>query len=94
MIIAQVFYPLNNTHFGGGTLKDLEIKSNKLTEFNFPFTLNYTDSIDPNGDILSDITTKCITNKANNLQVQYKIAVIPFSLFTVHIILTQLAILQ
>ncbi|KAK7693542.1 hypothetical protein QCA50_003111 [Cerrena zonata] len=38
-ITADVIYPLNNTRFGGGTLKDLEIKSNQLTEFNFPLPL-------------------------------------------------------
>lgn len=73
-----MIYPLNNTRFGGGTVKDLEIKSNQLTEFNFPFTLNYTDAIDPNGAILDDITSKCITNKATNLQLQYKISVTQF----------------
>lgn len=71
----QVFYPLNTTRFGGGSLKDLTIKANQRTEFTFPFTLNYTDSIDPNGAILSDIMTKCGGNKANNLKVDYTISV-------------------
>ncbi|CAL1704740.1 unnamed protein product [Somion occarium] len=73
-IKADVFYPLNTTRFGGGSLKDLTIKANQRTEFTFPFTLNYTDSIDPNGAILSDIMTKCGGNKANNLKVDYTIS--------------------
>ena len=73
----QIFYPINNTEVGGGTLNGLEISSNKQTNFTLPFSLNYTTSIDPNFSILTDLADKCgfTGSTAEQITVNYEIKV-------------------
>lgn len=73
----QVFYPINNTDIGGGTLHGLDIKSRAQTNFTLPFTLNYTFAIDPQFQILDDLIGKCgfTGSAASQLKVNYEIDV-------------------
>ncbi|KAI0082661.1 hypothetical protein K474DRAFT_1681087 [Panus rudis PR-1116 ss-1] len=72
-ITADIIYPINNTHIGGGTLKDLTIHSNQLTRIEFPFSINYTSSIDPDMKIMTDLLSRCSGSGAD-ITVKYKIA--------------------
>jgi len=74
-IDAQIFYPINNTDVGGGTLHGLNIASKAQTNFTLPFTLNYTFAIDPQYAILDDIATKCgfLGSGSQQLKVDYQI---------------------
>nr|XP_018260305.1 uncharacterized protein I303_07223 [Kwoniella dejecticola CBS 10117]OBR82463.1 hypothetical protein I303_07223 [Kwoniella dejecticola CBS 10117] len=59
-ITATAKYPGNNTNsFGGGTLYNLNFVGYTQSTFDFPFTLNYTLSKDPNQVILKDLISKC-----------------------------------
>ncbi|OCF73204.1 hypothetical protein I204_06434 [Kwoniella mangroviensis CBS 8886] len=59
-ITATAQYPGNNTNtFGGGTLYNLNFVGYTQSTFDFPFTLNYTLSKDPNQVILKDLISKC-----------------------------------
>lgn len=73
----QIFYPINNTDVGGGSLNGLEIKSNQQTNFTLPFSLNYTTAIDPNFSILTDLADKCgfTGSAAQQIKVNYEIHV-------------------
>lgn len=73
----QIFYPINNTLVGGGTLKNLEITDHKQTNFTLPFSLNYTESIDPSFAILKDIASRCgfTGGTRQNIDVNYALHV-------------------
>lgn len=59
-ITATAFYPSNKTApLGGGTMNDVKIKSHSNTTIHFPFQVNYTTTLDPNRQILTDLATKC-----------------------------------
>jgi len=74
-IHAEVFYPINNTKVGTGDLWNLKLDSNKQTNFTVPFTLNYTTTIDPNLNILSDLASHCGfgTGTQSQITVDYSI---------------------
>ncbi|KAJ3522914.1 hypothetical protein NM688_g8804 [Phlebia brevispora] len=74
-IVADIFYPINNTRIGGGSLYNLEIQDHKQTNFTLPFSLNYTETIDPNFQIISDIANHCgfTGSAASNINVNYEI---------------------
>jgi len=76
-ITAEIFYPINNTPIGGGTAKDVVFQSNAQTNFTFPFSIDYSTSIDPNNQILLDIAKRCgiLTNSREDLSVTVKITV-------------------
>ncbi|TCD64547.1 hypothetical protein EIP91_003985 [Steccherinum ochraceum] len=76
-IKVDVFYPINNTHIGGGSIKDVNIKSNAETNFTLPFALNYTETEDPNFSVLQDIAGHCgflPGGTQGDLSVNYKIS--------------------
>lgn len=77
LIFLKIFYPINNTEVGGGSLTGLEIKSNQQTNFSLPFSLNYTTNIDPNFNILTDLADKCgfTGETAQQIKVNYEIHV-------------------
>lgn len=54
-ITAKAYYPGNSNQFGGGSLSNIKFPGNSGTTFQFPFTLNYTTSMDPSGTILKDL---------------------------------------
>jgi hypothetical protein len=58
-IDASIFYPINNTNIGGGSVKNLEITTGQQTNFTLPFTINYNLSEDPNFEILSNLAGHC-----------------------------------
>lgn len=48
-----------NIPFGGGSLTAVDIFKNSNTTIHFPFTINYTTTIDPSLSILKDISNRC-----------------------------------
>jgi len=75
-IKADLIYPLGNTNIGGGSLKNVDIKSTAQTNFTFPVALTYTFSEDPNFAVLSDIASRCGVGSnpsPSDLTVDYKI---------------------
>ncbi|KAJ7433978.1 hypothetical protein FB451DRAFT_304891 [Mycena latifolia] len=78
-ITADIFYPLNKTAIGtpigNGTIKDVVLASNAQTNFTFPFSVDYSLSLDPNVKILADIAGRCgfLNDKETSLSVNYKI---------------------
>ncbi|CAK5277661.1 unnamed protein product [Mycena citricolor] len=74
-ISAQIFYPINNTAIGNGTLNNINIQSKSTTNFTFPFEIQYSTAIDPNSKILLDLATKCgvLPGATSQLTVDYKI---------------------
>jgi len=58
-INVDVTYPINNTQIGGGSQNHVVFPSNSKTSFTFPFTIEYSQAKDPQGQILTDIATKC-----------------------------------
>jgi hypothetical protein len=71
---TQIFYPINNTLIGNGKLANVKLPSRATTKFTFPFSLDYTESIDPNRLILADLASKCGSNQ-QDLTVNYKLTV-------------------
>ena len=73
-IEAQIFYPINNTEIGKGTAQDVVFHAHSLTNWTFPFAINYTTTLDPDRQILLDLARKCGgTGAKSNLSVSYKI---------------------
>ncbi|KAI0818620.1 hypothetical protein BC629DRAFT_1463213 [Irpex lacteus] len=72
-IHADVFYPINNTKVGTGDLGKLTLGSNKQTNFSVPITLNYTTSIDPGFQVLTDLSNRCFGSTASQITVDYTI---------------------
>ncbi|KAH8107069.1 hypothetical protein BXZ70DRAFT_916248 [Cristinia sonorae] len=74
---ADIFYPLNNTHIGNSSLKDINIKSNEVTNFTVPIQFNYDIGQDPKLTIIEDIASRCGFggNGVSQLTVDYKIKV-------------------
>ena len=75
----QIFYPINNTVIGGGSLHNLKIQDHKQTNFTLPFSLDYTETIDPGFAIIDDIADKCgfTGNARRNINVNYELHVSP-----------------
>ena len=71
---VQIIYPINNTLIGNGTLKNVVLPSHATTTFTFPFSLDYTEAIDPNHAILEDLLTKCAGSQ-QDLTITYKLTV-------------------
>ncbi|KAG6824556.1 hypothetical protein H0H93_001905, partial [Arthromyces matolae] len=73
-IKAEIFYPINNTEVGEGDSKNVVFKANQLTNWTFPFTLDYRTTSDPQGLIVRDIATKCgVLGTKSNINVNYRI---------------------
>jgi LEA14-like dessication related protein len=74
-IDASIYYPINNTDIGSGSIKNLDIKTDQETNFTLPFTLNYDLSKDPNFEILTDLVGHCgfTGQPASQIKVSYKI---------------------
>jgi len=72
---AQLFYRINNTLIGNGTIHNVNLPSGSTTNFTFPFALVYTESIDPNSAIITDIASKCLGSPPSDLTINYKITV-------------------
>ncbi|KAH9975148.1 hypothetical protein BJV74DRAFT_863049 [Russula compacta] len=72
---AQIFYPINNTLIGNGTLNDVNLPAHANTNFTFPFSIDYHESLDPNFAIITDIANKCLGNPQSDLTIRYKIVV-------------------
>ncbi|OBZ75448.1 hypothetical protein A0H81_04355 [Grifola frondosa] len=73
---AQLFYPLNNTDIGGGSLSDVNFASHTETNFTLPLVVEYKLSDDPNGDILLDLAKRCGVipgTSASSVTIDYKI---------------------
>jgi hypothetical protein len=70
---ANIIYPINNTHIGNGTLNNVNLPAHATTTFTFPFTIYYTESIDPSSAIITDIAEKCLGQK--DLTVKYELTV-------------------
>ncbi|KAH9981041.1 hypothetical protein BGW80DRAFT_1268067 [Lactifluus volemus] len=71
---ADIIYPINNTLIGNGTLKNVDLPSHTTTTFTFPFSLHYTEAIDPNRAILEDLIAKC-GGSQKDLTITYKLTV-------------------
>ncbi|KAF8478426.1 hypothetical protein DFH94DRAFT_55927 [Russula ochroleuca] len=71
---AQLFYPINNTLVGNGTVNNVVLPSSSTTNFTFPFALVYTTSIDPTFAIITDIAEKCNSSQSD-LTIRYKITI-------------------
>ncbi|RSH93282.1 hypothetical protein EHS25_007636 [Saitozyma podzolica] len=72
-VSATVRYPGNNTNsFGGGTLYNLDFQGYTDSTFDFPLTLNYSTSIDPNRVILDDLISKC-GSSSNQITIDYNL---------------------
>ncbi|KAI0029381.1 hypothetical protein K488DRAFT_88800 [Vararia minispora EC-137] len=69
----SIYYPINNTFIGNGTLKNTPLPSFSNKSFDFPFSLDYTSSIDPQQTIITDIVTKCAAKQ--DLTVRYDLTV-------------------
>jgi len=75
-ITAQIYYPINNTGIGNGVANNIVFKSDAQTNFTFPFSIDYSTSIDPKNLILLDLAEKCgILGTKTDLTVNYKITV-------------------
>ncbi|KAJ7510000.1 hypothetical protein B0H11DRAFT_2215833 [Mycena galericulata] len=75
-ITAEIYYPINNTAIGNGNASSIVISSNAQTNFTFPFSIDYSTALDPDGKILLDLAEKCgvLPNTSKtNLSVNYKI---------------------
>lgn len=74
-IQADIIYPINNTHIGGGELKDVVFRSNQQTNITFPFSINYIASNDPGYHVLLDLSQKCGVSAGarKDISVNYKI---------------------
>lgn len=58
-IKAKAIYPVNNVEVGGGSRDYITFETNSDTSFNFPFSIVYTQSKDPDGKVLMDIANRC-----------------------------------
>lgn len=74
-ISATARYPINNAELGGGSRDDITFAANSETTFNFPFSIVYTASKDPNQVIVNDIADRCgfTGNARRQIQVKYEI---------------------
>jgi len=73
-ITAEIFYPIDDTPIGGGTSRNVVFKSNALTNWTFPFTVDYKLAKDPGGLIIIDLARKCgLVGPKSDLTVKYKI---------------------
>ncbi|KAG9102817.1 hypothetical protein FRC06_001006 [Ceratobasidium sp. 370] len=74
-IQAKAFYPGVSQQIGGGTLNNINFPSHSDTNFLFPFSINYTEAIDPNKAIIKDIAVKCgfIGNTKSDIPVNYQL---------------------
>ena len=77
LTVSKIFYPINNTHVGGGELKNVDFQSNQQTNVTFPFSLDYIASNDPQYKVLLDLSEKCgVTGGAqSDITVNYKLTV-------------------
>ena len=74
--LFQIFYPINQTEIGSGVAHNVHFRPHSLTNWTFPFAINYTTTLDPNRLILVDLAEKCgVTGQKSNLSVSYKIKV-------------------
>lgn len=63
---------------GGGEKRDIVFSSNSQTTFDFPFTVSYNITEDPNRVVLTDLLGKCgIGGQKRNVVVKYRITVSP-----------------
>ncbi|KAI9454968.1 hypothetical protein BJY52DRAFT_1281876 [Lactarius psammicola] len=74
-VTAKIIYPINNTDIGNGTLSNVKLPSHSTTSFTFPFTIDYTESIDPSSAIITDIAAKCLASPQRDLTVKYELTV-------------------
>ncbi|GAB5587822.1 hypothetical protein Unana1_02722 [Umbelopsis nana] len=85
---ATAFYPTSpTTAVGGGYLASQGVASNAVTNFTFPFSIQYDPTNDKNQAMLSDIATKCglLGGQKKPLTVNYKLQLAVKVLFvTVH----------
>ncbi|CAE6429303.1 unnamed protein product [Rhizoctonia solani] len=74
-IQAKAFYPGVTDQIGGGVLENINFPSHSDTTFLFPFSINYTEAIDPNRKIIQDIAVKCgfIGNSKSDIPVNYRL---------------------
>lgn len=76
-ITATAFYPTNKTQsIGGGQMTHVKIPKYSNDTLHFPFTIDYTTTIDPGLLIVTDIATKCGflgTGGTEDLTVDYTI---------------------
>lgn len=72
---ANIYYPINNTLIGNGTLNNVNLPSHSTTNFTFPFLFDYTTSIDPSFAIIKDIAEKCLSSPQSDLTIKYVLTV-------------------
>ncbi|KAG5647259.1 hypothetical protein DXG03_000794 [Asterophora parasitica] len=75
-IKAQIFYPINGQapQLGEGSSKDVVFSAHQLTNWTFPFAIQYKTTDDPQGLILQDLASKCgVGGPKSNIKVNYKI---------------------
>jgi hypothetical protein len=79
LTVLKIFYPINNTHVGGGQLDNIVFRSKEQTNITFPFALDYQASNDPNYQVLTSLAEKCGVNGGaqSDITVNYKITVRP-----------------
>ncbi|KZT68124.1 hypothetical protein DAEQUDRAFT_671885 [Daedalea quercina L-15889] len=55
----DLFYPINNTAVGGGSLTNVDFKSHETTNITFPLDLKYNITGSSNTEVLLDLAKKC-----------------------------------
>ncbi|KAG2187372.1 hypothetical protein INT44_005058, partial [Umbelopsis vinacea] len=85
---ATAYYPTSpDVAVGGGFLANQFVPSNAITNFTFPFSIQYDPTTDTNNAMLTDIATKCglLGGSKQPLTINYKINLAVKVLFiTVH----------
>ncbi|TFY64869.1 hypothetical protein EVJ58_g2336 [Rhodofomes roseus] len=55
----DLFYPINNTAVGGGSLKNVDFKTDETTNVTFPLDLKYNITGSSSTSVLVDLANKC-----------------------------------
>ncbi|KAH9934736.1 uncharacterized protein B0H18DRAFT_869232 [Fomitopsis serialis] len=55
----NLFYPINNTAVGGGSLKNVDFRSHETTNITFPLDLKYNITGSSSTNVLVDLAQKC-----------------------------------
>ncbi|KAF8077847.1 hypothetical protein FPV67DRAFT_1463211 [Lyophyllum atratum] len=75
-IKAEIFYPINGEkpQIGQGISNNVVFRANHLTNWTFPFAINYRTTDDPQRLILQDLAGKCgVGGPKSNINVDYRI---------------------
>ena len=76
-LYAQLYYGGTNTNIGYGRVTDVEIHSERTTEFRFPFHIVYKGNKDPNMTVLRGLLSSCglVGTGTSNIDIDYDLNV-------------------